>query len=341
MPPSPPGLSGGCAGCRRRTGRRRAGGRATSRTETPLRRMLPMEPNSLAGAGVGAAFGAEEGVLEEARVLPQRRALATPRGRGAGQRVACRVDARRSLRAARRGRALRHQQLQLRDRRQVVHRAAQVAHAAGRQHRLLDLQHAPRVAAVGVQVDGGEHAPVGAADGEGDVDRAQQLVPVAHLLRIGGLREAHQRQLGQHDVVRQRLAQLSVDATLVGAEHRPRGQVPFGGQGRGPRRARARPPPRQQTGAQRQRRQGDDPGKWLLRHVHGRGAYAPLPHPGRQAMTVQTMLQPGCTPRPPRLRENALNSREVKPATSCYSRAQSLCRPESSSSTRCAWRFSR
>ena len=54
----------------------------------------------------------------------------------------------------------------------MVQRTAQVAYAASRQHRLLDLQHAPRVAAVDVEVDGGEHTAVGAADGEGDVDRA-------------------------------------------------------------------------------------------------------------------------------------------------------------------------
>jgi hypothetical protein len=100
----------------------------------------------------------------------------------------------------------------------MVCRAAQVAHAAGGQHRLLDLQAAARVRAVGVQVDRSQHAAVGTADRKGGVDRSEQLVPEPNLLRISGLAKAHQRQLGEHDVMRQRLTQLTIDTPLVGAE---------------------------------------------------------------------------------------------------------------------------
>ena len=110
---------------------------------------------------------------------------------------------------------MRHQQLQFGHRGQVVDGAAQVAHPTGAEDRLLDLQHATRVAAVGVEVDGSKHAAVGAADRKRHVDRPQQFVPKAHVLRVVGLAKAHQGQLRQHDVVRQGFTQLAVDASLV------------------------------------------------------------------------------------------------------------------------------
>ena len=183
-------------------------------------------PNWLGMLVVHPVVRREERILEEIRSPATARpgaacCAATSPTRRDGWAARCR------LRPARRGRALRHQQLQFGDGRQVVHRAAQVAHAAGAEHRLLDLQHAARIAAVGVQVDRRQHATVGAADRECHVDRAEQFVPVAHFLRVGRLAEAHQRQLRQHDVVRQGLAQLAVDAPLVGAEHRPRREGPL------------------------------------------------------------------------------------------------------------------
>ena len=175
-------------------------------------------------------------------------------GHGAGQVVARLAHRGAGLRPARRRADLRHQQLQFGNRGQVVERAAQVTHAAGAEHRLLDLDTASRVAAFGVQVDGRQHAPVGAADRKADVGGAQQVVPVAHLARVGGLAKAHQRQLGQQHMVRQRFAQLAIDAPLVGAEHRARGQGPLRRQRRllGHALARRRQQHRPQQQGQRQ-----------------------------------------------------------------------------------------
>jgi len=138
---------------------------------------------------------------------------------------------------------LRHEQLQLGHRRQVIDWAAQVAHAAGTEHGLLDLQHATRIAAVGIQVDGREHTAVGAANGKRDMNRAQQFVPEPDLLWIVRLTEAHQGELGQDDVVRQRFTQLAIDPTFVGRKHRSRRQGPLGRQWRDPWLALARQPP--------------------------------------------------------------------------------------------------
>ena len=184
---------------------------------------------------VRAAVGGEERVLESRRVLPESASLRAPRRDGARERVARVVEVARrhqaGLRAARSGRrAARHQELQLGRGRQVIDRAAQVADAARTEHRLLDLQDAARVATVGVEIDRREHAAVRAADREGHVDRTEQVVPVADFVRVGRLREAHQRKLREHDVVRQRFAQELVDATLVGREHRARRERPFGRQ---------------------------------------------------------------------------------------------------------------
>ena len=197
-----------------------------------------------------AAVGGEERILEHGRVLPQRSALRAPTGDGAGQRIARLVEvARRNqpgLRSAcRRRGAARHQQLQLGGGRQVVDRTAQIADPAGAEHRLLDLQDATRVAAIGVEVDRRQDTAVGAADREGDVDGAEQVVPVANPRRIARLREAHERQLRKDDVVRQRLAQELVDATLIGGKDRPRRERPIGRQRWRPARP-AREPERDQ-----------------------------------------------------------------------------------------------
>ena len=132
------------------------------------------------------------------------------------------------LRPTRRVATLQHQQLQFGDRWQVVGRAAQIAHPAGSHHRLLDAGGpVGRAAAVVAEVDGRQHPAIGAAHREGDMDDPQQVKPVAHLLRIAGLAEPHQRQFGQNDVVGQRLAQLTVDPAFVGGEDGPRQQIPI------------------------------------------------------------------------------------------------------------------
>ena len=240
-PSSPSSLSGGMVETVQRAGLAVRSGAGGGRGGEGRRRQVRILADAEA---VLPAVGSEERVLEPRRVLPEGGALRPSRGHRAGERVARFVQVGRRRGAglgARAGGRARHQQLQLAGRRQVVDRAAQVADPAGAQHRLLDLQDAARVVAVGVQVDRREHPAVGAADREGDVDRAEQLVPVAHFARIVRLAEAHQRQLGEDDVMRQRLAHQLVDAALVGGEHRPRGQGPFGGQRGDPSRATRQP----------------------------------------------------------------------------------------------------
>ena len=250
--------------------RRRLGGRPFVDLDT--RRIRFAKRAEFAGPRrLAAVVGREERVLEEIRVLPQGRALAPARRRGGGRHdLAARMRRRRSgLRAPRRGRAVRHQQLQFGNRRHVVDRAAQIAHPAGREHGLLDLHDPSRVAAVGVEIDRREHTAVRTADREGDVDRAEQLVPVAHFLRVGWLAEAHQRQLRQHDVVRQRFAELAVHAALVGAEHRPGRQIPFTRQRFGLRRTGTQRKPDDSRCQNGHRDQCNDPGQGLL---HGQAA---------------------------------------------------------------------
>lgn len=79
-----------------------------------------------------------------------------------------------------------------------------------------------RAASVGVKVDCCENAPIRAANGKCHMVGAQQVVPIANLVRVRRLAKAHQRKLGQDDLMGKGLSEKAEYAAFVGVEYRPR-----------------------------------------------------------------------------------------------------------------------
>ena len=144
----------------------------------------------------------------------------------------------------------------------------------------------------------------------------EQLVPVAHLLRVVRLQEAHQRQLGQHDVVWQCLAQLTVHTPLVGVNTAVRSSLHSVGSGG--RSVRSQPPPCQQpahsASVARAMIQENSACPWTWSVAAG--------SPGRQAMTMLAMLSR--TPRGPASAETPIQGGSTRNRTGYMSGNQPL-----------------
>ena len=114
---------------------------------------------------------------------------------------------------------MRHQGLQLAHRGQLVGGQPQVTDAAGIQRGVLELLSLQRWAAIGVEIDGDQHAAIGTADREADEQAFDDIGPDRGLLGLAGLAKRSSGRREQH-MVGQGLPQQPQQPALLAAEHR-------------------------------------------------------------------------------------------------------------------------